>query len=143
MRSEAELALPTESQEDAAPPLADSDETPGTSSLHRAVKPTRRAILKAAAVGLALGAPGRRALGRPAAQAPSASADVGSVYPFIQRQADRSVFTLSYLRPEFQDVAAWKATARKKLFELLAYGRQCMLFICDFSRLAFETGVRP
>ena len=121
MRSEAELALPTDPQADAAPPLADSADAPGASSLHRAVKPSRRAILKAAAVGLALGAPGRRALARPAAQAPSVSADVGSVYPFIQRQADRSVFTLSYLRPEFQDVAAWKATARKKLFELLAY----------------------
>ena len=47
--------------------------------------------------------------------------DVGSLYPFIQSQTVHGEFPLSYLRPEFRDVAAWKVRARDKLHELLHY----------------------
>jgi dienelactone hydrolase len=43
------------------------------------------------------------------------------LFPFIQSQAVKSDFPLSFLRGEFQDVAAWKRRARGKLLELLHY----------------------
>ena len=45
---------------------------------------------------------------------------VGSLFPFIQSQAPRD-FSLSFLRDEFKDLAAWKRQARGKLLELLHY----------------------
>jgi dienelactone hydrolase len=58
----------------------------------------------------------------PAAQPrPATSADVGSLFPFIQSQAVKRDFPLSFLRDEFRDVAAWKKRARAKLLELLHY----------------------
>ena len=46
---------------------------------------------------------------------------VGSLLPFIQSQAVKKDFPLSYLQPQFQDVPAWKKQARGKLLELLHY----------------------
>jgi dienelactone hydrolase len=43
------------------------------------------------------------------------------LYPFIKSQTIRSEFTLSFLRDEFKDLAAWKREARSKLLELLHY----------------------
>jgi dienelactone hydrolase len=46
---------------------------------------------------------------------------VGSLYPFIQSQAVKGEFPLSYLRADELDLAAWKRQARGKLLELLHY----------------------
>jgi dienelactone hydrolase len=48
-------------------------------------------------------------------------ADIGSLFPFVQRQAVHSGFPLSFLRDEFKDLHAWKRQARGKLLELLHY----------------------
>ena len=47
--------------------------------------------------------------------------DVGSLFPFIESQAVKGEFPLSYLRQEFRDLTAWKKQARGKLLELLHY----------------------
>src|SRR5262245_46883632 len=47
--------------------------------------------------------------------------DVGSLFPFIQSQAVRSNFPLSFLGDGFKDLAAWKKRARGKLLDLLHY----------------------
>ncbi|MCS6777365.1 MAG: alpha/beta hydrolase family protein [Chloroherpetonaceae bacterium] len=47
--------------------------------------------------------------------------DVGSLFPFIQQQAARGEFQLSYLRDTFDDLRTWKRKARGKLLELLHY----------------------
>ncbi len=47
--------------------------------------------------------------------------DVGSLFPFIRSQAVQSDFPLSFLRPEFSQIPAWKQAARGKLLELLHY----------------------
>src|SRR5438445_690747 len=52
---------------------------------------------------------------------PRTGSDVGSLFPFIQSQALRSDFSLSYLRDEFKDLPTWKRQARGKLLELLHY----------------------
>lgn len=82
--------------------------------------PTRRDFItwSTAALGGAL-LPGEEVLAAEAAPAPTGS-HVGSLYPFIQSQAPRD-FTLSYLRDEFKDPAAWKQRARGKVLELLHY----------------------
>jgi hypothetical protein len=47
--------------------------------------------------------------------------DVGSLFPFIQSQAVKGEFPLSFLNPRFRSLRSWKATARGKLLELLHY----------------------
>lgn len=47
--------------------------------------------------------------------------DVGSLWPFIQKQAVAGEFPLSWLRPGFKNLAAWKRQGRGKLLELLHY----------------------
>jgi dienelactone hydrolase len=47
--------------------------------------------------------------------------DVGSLYPFIQAQAVKGEFPLSFLNPRFRSLRSWKKTARGKLLELLHY----------------------
>src|SRR6266478_4893854 len=47
--------------------------------------------------------------------------DVGSLFPFIQSQAVKSDFALSFLSPRFRSYKAWKRQARGKLLELLHY----------------------
>ena len=47
--------------------------------------------------------------------------DVGSLFPFIQSQAVKSDFPLSFLNPKFKSDKAWKRQARGKLLELLHY----------------------
>jgi dienelactone hydrolase len=53
--------------------------------------------------------------------APATGSDVGSLFPFIQSQAVKADFPLSFLRGEFTDLVAWKKRARAKLLELLHY----------------------
>jgi dienelactone hydrolase len=46
---------------------------------------------------------------------------LGSLYPFVQRQADRSQLELSFLRPEFKSLQRWQHDARARVFEHLFY----------------------
>ena len=57
---------------------------------------------------------------RPAAL-PDSAAHVGSLYPFIQKQADRSPLELSFLRPEFKSLERWQLRARARVFDHLFY----------------------
>lgn len=50
-----------------------------------------------------------------------ARSHIGSLYPFVQKQADRSSLKLSFLRSEFQDLEKWQLQARAKIFEHLFY----------------------
>ena len=47
--------------------------------------------------------------------------DVGSLFPFIQSQAVKGEFPLSFLNPRFRSLRSWKKTARGKLLDLLHY----------------------
>src|SRR6185295_16041579 len=47
--------------------------------------------------------------------------DVGSLFPFIQSQAIKGEFPLSFLNARFRSLRSWKKTARGKLLELLHY----------------------
>jgi dienelactone hydrolase len=51
----------------------------------------------------------------------STGSDVGSLFPFIQSQAVKGEFPLSYLNPRFRSLSRWKKLARGKLLELLHY----------------------
>jgi len=46
---------------------------------------------------------------------------IGSLYPFVQKQADRSPLELSFLRPEFRDLESWQKKARAIVLEHLFY----------------------
>jgi dienelactone hydrolase len=74
--------------------------------------------------GLAASLPSVRA-GLPSFQEPSTSAQTGSqigtLYPFIQKQADRSRFELSFLQGKFRALEPWQKTARAKVLEHLFY----------------------
>ena len=52
--------------------------------------------------------------------APSGS-HLGNLYPFVQGQANRSKFELSFLRPEFTNLRRWQPGARAKVLEHLFY----------------------
>jgi dienelactone hydrolase len=43
------------------------------------------------------------------------------LYPFVQRQADRSPLELSFLEPRFRNLAAWQTTARARVLDQLLY----------------------
>jgi dienelactone hydrolase len=83
---------------------------------------TRREFLQDAAGGAvaALVARADTATASPGA-AGEVDSDIGSLYPFVQSQAVQGEFPLSFLRPEFADLPAWKRQARGKLQELLHY----------------------
>ncbi len=46
---------------------------------------------------------------------------IGNLYPFVQKQADRSPLELSFLRPEFRDLKVWQRRARARFLEHLLY----------------------
>src|SRR5437870_937478 len=48
-------------------------------------------------------------------------AEVGSLFPFIESQAVKTDFPLSYLNPRFNSVKRWKQRARGKFLDLLQY----------------------
>ena len=52
---------------------------------------------------------------------PPTGSDVGSLFPFIESQAVKRDFRLSYLRDEFQSLGPWKRRARARLLDLLHY----------------------
>jgi dienelactone hydrolase len=59
----------------------------------------------------------------PAAPAAATGSPLGSLYPFIQKQADRSRFELSFLHDTVgvKDLKAWQERARAKVVEHLFY----------------------
>jgi dienelactone hydrolase len=52
---------------------------------------------------------------------PQTGSDIGSLYPFVQRQADASSLELSFLQSEFRDLQAWQTNARATVLERLFY----------------------
>jgi dienelactone hydrolase len=88
--------------------------------------PTRRDFLEwtAGVLGGALPVGATGGVGPPGQAAPltpATGSDVGSLFPFIQSQAIRGEFPLSFLRDEFKDLHAWRRQARAKLLDLLHY----------------------
>jgi dienelactone hydrolase len=69
-----------------------------------------------AAAAAAENLPGARA-----GQTGSTGSHIGSLYPFVQKQADRSPLELSFLRPEFSSLPKWQPRARALLLEHLFY----------------------
>src|SRR5687768_16398260 len=57
----------------------------------------------------------------PSAPPPGVDSDIGSLHPFVQSQAVKGEFPLSFLQPRFTDVQAWKREARGRLLDLLHY----------------------
>ena len=58
---------------------------------------------------------------QPPAAAAQPDAHIGSLYPFVQQQADRSPLELSYLHPRFRDLPRWQKTARTRVLDHLFY----------------------
>jgi len=46
---------------------------------------------------------------------------IGTLYPFVQKQADRSRFELSFLQGKFRSLEPWQKTARARVLEHLFY----------------------
>jgi len=51
----------------------------------------------------------------------TADSQIGNLYSFVQKQADQSPLSLSFLRPEFKSLKQWQGRARAKVFELFSY----------------------
>jgi dienelactone hydrolase len=56
-----------------------------------------------------------------AASPPPGGPHLGTLYPFIQKQADRSGFELSFLHDKFRSLKAWQPRARTRVFDRLFY----------------------
>ncbi len=91
---------------------------------------SRRGFLQRLAVGVCstanlsrVGATVEPATGGPerSAQFTKTESDVGSLFQFIQSQAVKADFSLSFLNPRFKSYKAWKRQARSKLLALLHY----------------------
>jgi dienelactone hydrolase len=65
----------------------------------------------------------RRSFGGGYAQAgsttPDTSSHIGSLYSFVQSQADRSTFELSFLHSKFRNLEGWQKTARARVLQHL------------------------
>ena len=75
------------------------------------------------ASGLAASLPST-SLADPLVQGGSASpaaSHIGTLYPFVQKQADRSRLELSFLQKEFRNLAPWQKVARARVLEHLFY----------------------
>jgi dienelactone hydrolase len=59
--------------------------------------------------------------GEPEMSTAPTGSDVGSLYPFIESQAVKGEFPLSFLNRRFRSLPAWKRRARGKLLDLLDY----------------------
>jgi hypothetical protein len=116
--------------------LASTEQSVFTSSMphHKSNSPrlpsSRRAFLQSATLaglGSLMGTQEFRAgaeTGRDPSKEPASPAtdsDVGSLFPFINSQAVKGEFPLSFLNRRFRSVSSWKKTARGKLLELLQY----------------------
>jgi dienelactone hydrolase len=49
------------------------------------------------------------------------SSHIGNLYPFVQKQADRSPLELSFLQSGFHDLQAWQKLARARVLDCLCY----------------------
>jgi dienelactone hydrolase len=49
------------------------------------------------------------------------SSHVGNLYPFVQKQADRSRLELSFLQSRFRDLKSWHKVARARILDCLYY----------------------
>jgi dienelactone hydrolase len=49
------------------------------------------------------------------------SSHIGNLYPFVQKQADRSPLELSFLQSRFHDLQAWQKVARQRVLDCLCY----------------------
>ena len=101
------------------------------SSSSRSHRVNRRRFLQAAAIASAvpMGAgrtnahaagPLQRVQAGAAAGAPT-GADVGTLFPFIQKQAVQGTFPMSFMNPQFRSLDDWTATARARVLDLLHY----------------------
>jgi dienelactone hydrolase len=80
---------------------------------------TRRTFGTAALVaGLSSDAAAQSA---PAAAPAADESDIGSLYPFVQKLADSTLFGLSYLHPEFKSLPDWQKRARAAVLAKLLY----------------------
>jgi dienelactone hydrolase len=59
---------------------------------------------------------------------------VGSLYPFIQKQADRSNFELSFLHARFRNLDVWQKSARARVFQHLFYAPPSVVPMPDVVR---------
>ena len=90
-------------------------------------RPNRRHFLQvAAASGMVTGLANRGgALAPPRLQRPAMSvpaltgADVGSLFPFIEKQAVQGEFPMSFLNSRYRGVGEWATAARTKVLDLL------------------------
>jgi dienelactone hydrolase len=93
------------------------------------VTASRRRFLQSLGAGSLVAGTGAGAWDRPlaldgmlqAAQTAEPGSDIGSLYPFVQQQADRSPLELSFLDARFTDLAAWQPTARATVLQHLSY----------------------
>ena len=88
--------------------------------------PSRRRFLEAVAAIAATGGARPLAQVAPASGAsvsprPITGSDIGSLYPFVQQQADRSPLELSFLHSRFTDLAVWQPIARATVLRQLSY----------------------
>jgi dienelactone hydrolase len=77
-----------------------------------------------AAAGLPATAPAHPYAAETGIQGPAVArtgSHLGSLYRFVQGQADRSPLELSFLRPEFKNLQQWQQSARARVFEHLFY----------------------
>jgi len=49
------------------------------------------------------------------------SSDIGNLYPFVQKQADRSKLELSFLQSRFSDLKSWQKIARARVLDCVCY----------------------
>ncbi len=80
--------------------------------------PVSRRGFTTALAGFVASAAGR---GESVAESGGLEPQLGSLYPSVQSLADSSPLELSFLRPEFLDLASWQPRARRRLLELLLY----------------------
>ena len=78
---------------------------------------TAGGLLAPSASRAAIAPPFSQQAAPPAATGPH----IGSLYPFVQRQADRSDLQLSFLKPQFRDLEVWQTKARATVLEHLFY----------------------
>ena len=100
------------------------------SSSSRSHRVNRRRFLQATAIASAVPLGAGRASAytggalagvQPAPAAAPTSADVGSLFAFIEKQAVHGQFPMSFTNPQFRSLDEWKATARAKVLDLLHY----------------------
>ena len=86
---------------------------------------TRRRFCQSLGAGGVLGHASLGLSGKPARrQAVTTAGDpphIGNLYPFVQKQADRSALELSFLHSRFRALAPWQKTARGRVLEQLFY----------------------